>query len=305
MTALNKHQLVFSIIIPSYNYAKTLGRAINSILNQGGDDYEILIIDDGSTDNTPAIAGEYCKKFNNKIKYYLQENQGPATARNYGAKLSLGEYLFFLDADDEMSPNSLKFLRKRLADSEHPDVFFGDHISTSPDGVASYSFTNPLPESNEKRFSAYIFKKLNLSHCAKFVHRKVFDKISYPVELRSSEDIPFMAKLLAIYECELVRFPMTVVHKHEDSLRHNTSYAKEVGEKVVDHIFACTALPIWAAKYEEAYRARRCLSIFRTLYMAGQRKESLFFYRRAISLSPLAALRLGYIRKALGAWLSD
>ena len=104
MTTIDKDQLIFSIIIPTYNYAHTLDRAIDSILDQSGDGYEILIIDDGSTDHTSKIADGYCQKFPKKIKYYLQDNQGPAAARNYGAELSVGEYIFFLMQMTKWSP---------------------------------------------------------------------------------------------------------------------------------------------------------------------------------------------------------
>ena len=302
MTTIDKDQLIFSIIIPTYNYAHTLDRAIDSILDQSGDGYEILIIDDGSTDHTSKISDGYCQKFPKKIKYYLQDNQGPAAARNYGAELSVGEYIFFLDADDEMAPNLLDFLRKRISYGVDVDVFFGDHISVASDGIAAYSATRPLPQTHEKRFSAYILKKLHLSHCAKLLHRRVFEGISYPIELRISEDIPFMAKLLALYECELISVPMVIVHKHEDSLRHNAAYAIEAGERVADHIFSFATLPDWATKYEKIYRARRCLSIFRTLYLSDQKKESLFFYKKALFLSPFLALRPEYIKKAIKIW---
>jgi len=302
MTAFSKDQLMFSIIIPTYNYADTLSRAIDSILDQSGSDYEILIIDDGSTDHTPKIADGFCQKFPKKIKYYLQDNQGPASARNYGVKLSVGEYIFFLDADDEMAPNLLDILRKRISYGAGANVFFGDHISVNSDGIATYRATRPLPQSYEKRFSAYIFKKLQLSHCAKLLHRRVFERVSYPIDLRSSEDVPFMAQLLALYECELIGVPMAIVYKHADSLRHNTDYIIESESRVVDHIFSFAALPDWAAKYKEIYRARRCLSIFRTLYLSDQKKEALVFYKRALFLSPFLALRPGYIKKAIGGW---
>ena len=297
--------LLFSLIIPVYNYGKTLGRAIDSVLGQEGNDYEIVIIDDGSTDDTSSVAKTYCEQHAEKITYYLQENQGPAAARNKGAVVSRGEYLFFLDADDELAQGILEFLRLRIQTEGHVDLLIGDHVSINSDGESSYSTTNALPETREQRFLAYLTKKLNLSHCAKLVHRSVFDRVRYPVELRSSEDIPFVAHVLALYDCELISEPMAVVHKHDDSLRHNVTYARQVGESVVDHIFCYDLLPDWAAKYERIYRAKRCLSLFRTLYMSGEKKESFPFYKKALLLSPFLALRLGYIKKVIGVWVSD
>ncbi|MAD57979.1 MAG: glycosyl transferase [Porticoccus sp.] len=305
MVLSEKKRLMFSVIIPTYNYAEVLDRSIRSVLNQTGDDFEVLVIDDGSTDHTAQIMTCYKKKFPKKIKYFLQKNKGPAAARNKGAEFSSGEYLFFLDADDEMAPSLLDKLREKISNKPTVDVIFGDHISVDHNGKSTYSATRILPETPKKRFKAYIFKKLNLSHCAKILNRRVFERVSYPAELRISEDIPFMAKILATFECELLSVPMAVVHKHKDSLRHNTAYAKEFGESVADHIFSSKIIPSWALKYEKPFRARRCLSIFRTLYLANQKNESIFFYKRAISLSPVLLFRLSYAKKAIGAWLND
>lgn len=298
------HSLTFSIIIPAYNYGGTLGRAVDSVLSQEGDDYEIIIVDDGSTDDTALVAKAYCDKFPEKITCYLQSNQGPAAARNKGASVSIGEYLFFLDADDEMAQDLLKTLRQYIQKEGAVDCLIGDHISIDQDGKTSYSMTHPLPDTRERCFSSYLSKQLNLSHCAKLVHRRVFDKVSYPVELRNSEDIPFVAHVLALYDCKLVSEPMAVVHKHRDSLRHNEVYARKGGEKVVDYVFNYDLLPGWAKKYEKNYRARRCLSLFRTLYLSGNKKESLSFFKKALSLSPFLSLRPGYLKKALRVFFS-
>lgn len=296
--------LMFSIIIPTFNYGETLGRAVDSVLNQEGDDYEIIIIDDGSTDDTALVAKVYCEQFPEKITYHLQKNKGPAEARNKGALVSEGEYLFFLDADDEMAQDLLKTLRQYLEKEGELDCLIGDHLSVDPDGKTFYSATHSLPETREQCFSSYLSKQLNLSHCAKLIHYRIFDKVKYPIELRSSEDIPFVAHVLALYDCKLINVPMAVVHKHADSLRHNEIYTRQIGEKVVDYVFDYKLLPSWARKYEKTYRARRCLSVFRTLYLAGEKKESLAFFNKALRLSPFLALRLGYLKKAVGAFLA-
>lgn len=303
MLVLNREsKYLFSIIVPTYNYGHTLGRAIDSVLSQDCDDYEIVIIDDGSIDDTAVVAKRYCHKFPEKIAYFLQENQGPAAARNQGAEISSGEYLFFLDADDEMAEGLLKFLQNYIGKKGKVEVIVGDHIVVDSNGCSSYSVTRVLPKTREQCFSAYLAKQLNLSHCAKVVHHSVFDKVCYPIELRSSEDIPFVAHALALYDSEKISVPMAVVHKHDDSLRHNANYACQAGEKVVDYVFLSDLLPSWAKKYERAYRARRCLSVFRTLYLSGRKAESLGFYKRAFKLSPFLALKPSYFRKAFRAW---
>lgn len=96
-----------SIITPAYNSTAHLKSAIESVLNQHFDDYEMIIVNDGSIDNTEAVALEYAKNFPQKIKYIAQENGGPAKARNTALKAAQGIYIALLDADDQWLPNHL------------------------------------------------------------------------------------------------------------------------------------------------------------------------------------------------------
>lgn len=98
--------MVFSIIIPSYNRAYVLKRAIKVVLDQTFLDYEIIIVDDGSVDNTKAILQEYSN--DSRIKYLYQENGGVCAARNTGAKQAKGEFIIFLDSDDTVEKSWLQ-----------------------------------------------------------------------------------------------------------------------------------------------------------------------------------------------------
>lgn len=97
-----------SIIIPTYNNADTLSRCIESILNQTYVNFEIIIINDGSTDITERILENFTK--NPKIKSYYQQNSGPSSARNYGIRKATGDYICFIDADDTIAPTYLSNL---------------------------------------------------------------------------------------------------------------------------------------------------------------------------------------------------
>lgn len=96
-----------SVIIPAYQAQDTLERAVKSVQAQTYTDWEIIIIDDGSTDKTSDIA-QSLQESDNRIYVCYQENQGPAVARNTGANQAAGDYLAFLDADDEWKPHKLK-----------------------------------------------------------------------------------------------------------------------------------------------------------------------------------------------------
>ena len=103
-----------SVIIPAYNAAATIAGTVESVLAQTCQDFEIICVDDGSTDATVAII----KQFGERVRLIEQANSGPAAGRNNGARNSSGEYLAFLDADDLWAP---QFLERSVAalDSDH------------------------------------------------------------------------------------------------------------------------------------------------------------------------------------------
>ena len=96
-----------SIIMPIYNVQENLEEAIQSVEKSSFSDYELLLIDDGSTDNSSYICQKFAEK-NEKIKYIPKENGGVASARNKGLEIAKGEYVAFLDADDRLSENMLE-----------------------------------------------------------------------------------------------------------------------------------------------------------------------------------------------------
>jgi len=101
-----KEKIIVSVIIPCFNAEKHIERCLDSILKSDFLDYEIIVVDDHSTDKTGKILKKYQQKAGVKI-YYLKKNQGPAKARNIGVKKSLGKYLVFLDADTQVQASCL------------------------------------------------------------------------------------------------------------------------------------------------------------------------------------------------------
>lgn len=98
-----------SVIVPVYNSSDYLKMCLDSILNQTFSDFELILINDGSTDDSRLICEKYLK-FDNRIKLINQDNSGQAAARNKGIKESAGEWLCFVDSDDCVSPNYLEYL---------------------------------------------------------------------------------------------------------------------------------------------------------------------------------------------------
>lgn len=109
-----------SIIVPVYNAEKYLIKLINSIENQNYNNYEVILVDDGSTDNSYKIMQKLYKK-NKNIKIYTKKNSGPGGTRKYGFEKSTGELIFFVDADDWLPEKSLLKINK-LFNNKNPDV---------------------------------------------------------------------------------------------------------------------------------------------------------------------------------------
>ena len=110
----------FSLILPAYNVAPYLGRCIQSILDQDFSDCEVIIVDDGSTDETPRISDEYARK-DDRIRVIHKENGGLSSARNAGTAQAEGRYIWWIDSDDWIEPGALSRLHRSVA-QEQPDI---------------------------------------------------------------------------------------------------------------------------------------------------------------------------------------
>ena len=156
-----------SVIVPCYNYAKYLEECIASIANQTFNDYEIVVVNDGSTDNFQEVAGRLSLKFNGiRIKIINQKNSGqPAIARNNGISSALGEFILCLDADDKISSN---FLTKSMRlFNVHPKISivypnlqeFGDRYNYTDYGELNQDtliIANTLPIASIFRKKAWV-----------------------------------------------------------------------------------------------------------------------------------------------------
>lgn len=116
---------MISVIIPVYNMEKYLGRCVDSVLGSGYPDFEVILVDDGSTDRCPAIGKAYAQK-DGRVKYIRQENQGVSAARNRGLQEAAGEWVVFVDADDYVAPDFLA----AVAQEEYAgyDLLLFDHF---------------------------------------------------------------------------------------------------------------------------------------------------------------------------------
>lgn len=113
----------FSVIIPLYNKAPYIGKALQSVLEQTFDDFEIIVVDDGSTDDSYSVAKAVLETSERPFKLIHQENAGVSTARNKGVAASSGEYICFLDGDDWWAPTFLEKMDELIQDYPEAGIY--------------------------------------------------------------------------------------------------------------------------------------------------------------------------------------
>ena len=116
--------MFLSIVMPFYNSEKFLNRSIKSVLNQDFEDYELILVNDGSTDNSENIVKNFLTE-DNRIVYLNQDHKGSSSARNRGIDYATGEYLLFIDADDEYKDNALKVIYNKIIKTNIDVICFG------------------------------------------------------------------------------------------------------------------------------------------------------------------------------------
>lgn len=145
-----------SIILPVYNSEKTISRTIESIIKQTYKKYELIIINDGSTDNSKSICTEYARKYK-QIRYIEIINRGVSNARNFGIKNAKGKYIMFIDSDDEFYENTVEKMIKQIEEKPEMQLFiFGyERIHTNTNNV-KLTRTDDMSLTNGKNKNIFI-----------------------------------------------------------------------------------------------------------------------------------------------------
>ena len=170
-----------SVIVPCYNAAEFLEEALRSVLAQSYSEVEVLVVDDGSTDNSAEIARRF------PVRYIRQENRGLSEARNTGIRESKGSYLVFLDADDRLKPRAIETGLAALAPRPDCALTVGDHVFIAPD--SSY-----LADSVKERHLHSHYEALLRSNFIEMIssvlfRRSIFDEVGgFDATLRVAED---------------------------------------------------------------------------------------------------------------------
>lgn len=220
----------FSVVIPAYNSAATLGRALDSVGAQTLPAHEIIVVDDGSTDETPAVA----RCHGTRLTYLRQTNAGVAAARNAGAAAASGDWLAFLDADDWYAPDRLRLHAERIAADPTLDFLTGDYDYRDAQGrllgtsmvrhaagrmlLARAGDRTRLTLDGEHEIEAFVADHFGDTHTLS-IPRATFSSLGgYPIGFRVCEDVHLLVRLVArSRRIGVVAEPLATYVIHADS----------------------------------------------------------------------------------------
>jgi len=254
-----------SVIIPTYNYAAYIGKAVDSVLAQTYPDIEILVVDDGSTDNTKDVL----QKYGDKLVYIQQNNQGAAAARNLGLEEAKGGYICFLDADDTYYPDNIAEKVSFLEAQHSLDWCYSNWVWV--DDVGQEIMRGDEPEVSLAHIKAQgdvlalALQGYRLGTNV-FMFRKVLvDKIQgFDVRLKVLEDYDYYLRAAALGKLGYIDKVLCAIYQHDDSL--GTGCDKAVAyrnrlrmHKKMQHMFGETlqqpaVLKAWRKQQADLYR---------------------------------------------------
>ena len=300
METLNNNPLVL-IVIPTYNYANYLTKTLESCVTQSYKNLEIIIIDDGSIDNTESIVRNI---IDSRVSYYYQQNQGVSSARNRGLKLAKGDFITFLDADEYLSDNSIEQRLQGMLSNSAVDFVISSACSTDDTGHISVHQYNIHKDTISNRLcEELLLKRLPYTTSAIMIRTKHARKFQFPIGLSNGEDLVYFSKVFFETKGYFLSKPTVVTCSHSDSLRHNIEILKKQGIDLVDAIFDD---PYFEGKLDyikAGFTADRCLELFRRFYRSGDKTLAREYYGKAISMQPARIFKVDYLLKFLRTYL--
>lgn len=189
-----------SVIVPVYNVEEYIDKCLDTLTNQTFKDYELIIINDGSPDNSESIILDYQKKYPKLIKYYKKENGGLSSARNYGIEKSTGEYLMFIDSDDYVSNDMVEKLYNKI-DKEQSDMVICNYYRVTCKGKFIKNYNINLGTTNIKSNPEILLNKQAAWN--KIYKKELFSQNKFD-EGKYYEDLRLIPKLYL--ECKKIAF---------------------------------------------------------------------------------------------------
>lgn len=197
MNSNASNQPLISVIVPVYNIIPYLPRCVESLRKQTYRNLEILLIDDGSTDDTPALCDRLAEE-DARIRVFHKENGGPSSARNYGLEQARGEYVGFVDSDDYVDADMYERLYRAIADTRMPVAQVGrDEIDK--DGNILPNICEPVAQAQVVPAQDFLKELLmhrgDCSFCTKLLQKELFTEEKFPMGALN-EDFHLLVKML-------------------------------------------------------------------------------------------------------------
>ena len=264
----------FSIIIPTYNRSKFIGSAIESVINQTYTDWELIIIDDGSTDNTKEIVSNF---HDPRILYKYQNNQERSAARNNGIKIAKGEWICFLDSDDVYKVHHLETFKLFINSNNiiQPSMILS--LSESKNGLNTNNY--PPIETKLNKSVKEVFTKFILCNNV-CIHHKIFEHNLFDNRFRLWEDTHLWVRIAAQFKIYQLDEITTCQFIHKEStvqqLFHNVNIIESSKEiEAINDLFS-NYKNIIEGKLTEEDRINEIDKKYRMyLYLARQNKQPL------------------------------
>lgn len=256
----------FSVIIPLYNKAPYVSKAIDSVLAQTLADYELIIVDDGSGDDSADVALKAIKDFP-QCRLIRQENAGVSMARNNGVAVSHGDYLCFLDADDWWSPSFLEELSNLIA--EFPDAGIYGTGYTIVNETKRYTHVSPIgvEQGFEKGYINYcqVYAKtlaMPLTSISVAVPRLVFDEMNgFPKGVRFGEDFLLWIRIALSHKVAFLNKPLAYYNQDADASHRAIGKLYDPNEHMLWNLGDLEPLEITNMDYKQLIDALRTCSL--------------------------------------------
>lgn len=220
---------MISIIVPAYNAEKTITRCIKSILEQSARDFELLLIDDGSTDNT----GEICDRFaeiDNRVKVFHKTNGGVSSARNLGLENADGEWITFVDSDDWIVPEALNIDCSRLEE----DLIIFPYYVISNGRQRLNTMTCCILKGSDQLipfYNRYLSCSILKTPWSKLFKKSKLKDLRFNESIRLGEDTLFMLDYLKnIHSCRILDKPLYVYNEPDEPI--SSKYRLSVEESI-------------------------------------------------------------------------
>jgi glycosyltransferase involved in cell wall biosynthesis len=286
---------VFSIIIPTYNRAGLITGTLNSVLNQTYQSFEIIIVDDGSTDNTENVLQPFLQQYSN-IFYFKKNNEERGAARNYGTMRAMGDYVTFLDSDDIFYPNHLQEAVNLIQQNNSPEVFHLAYEIIRTDGSIVQKFNRPHGSLN-----LAIVRGGNVLSCmGVFIKRKIAAENPFVEdrELSGSEDYELWLRLAAKYEFAYSNTITSAITHHPGRSvlepAQKNALIKRV-EKVLWHVMNNELFQQKYSEYNGRIRALNYCYMSLYLGLAHYRKEAIHYLWLSMKEYPMIVFSKNFL----------